>query len=210
MSFKDIKAHVENKRWIELLKLCSTSTSSVFQVFRQKESEKEFFEQIPDEYLLKFVEIDTKRTLKHMLYNYNPKYHEISLRLLNSNIYNEFCNELVSLLDNDHIIKIAQSIIPARFLEDEKDESIFYRHALTGQFSYNLLAPKIIRSNQNLVYCPQQWFPTVLSNRKDLIPQFKELLVKIFTFASDLDSSIVKPILKCGMNIYTINVAPSR
>lgn len=55
MSFKEIKAHVENKRWIELLKLCSTSTSSVFQVFRQKESEKEFFEQIPDEYLLKLI-----------------------------------------------------------------------------------------------------------------------------------------------------------
>ena len=210
MSYKDIQALVENKRWEDLLKLCSSSTKSLFEIINSKESEKEFFEQIPDEYLLKLIEIDTKATLLHMLHNYNPKYHEISLRLLNSNIYNEFSDDLVSLLDYSHIITIIQSIIPARFLEDEKDESIFYRHAMTGQFSYNLLTPKIIRSNQNLVYCPTKWFSTFLDFRKDLIPHFKDLMVKIFTFSSNLDSSIVKPILQCGMNIYLYSGANNK
>lgn len=202
MSFKDIQALFQNKRWEDLLQISSSSKNSIFSLIHTKEHQKKFFNEIPDDVLLKLIEIQPQSTLESMLKFYKPKYHEISLRLFQSNIYNKYSDELVSLLDQEHIIKIIESIIPTRFLEDEKNQSIFYRHAMTGQFSYKNLTSKIIRSNQNLKYCPNSWINSVCTNRKDLIPALKEFMVKILTYASEFDSNTVKPILQCAMNIY--------
>ena len=110
MSFQHIKVLIENKRWDDLSKFCSESPKSIFEVLYKDEMQKALLHDIPDETLNKLIQIDTSSTLTCMLKFYNPKYHDISIQLLKSNNFNDYSDQLVSLLDNSFIISIIQSI----------------------------------------------------------------------------------------------------
>jgi hypothetical protein len=204
MSSRDIIHLINQGKWEKLYKLTKGSNSSILRSELIKNNSKQMFlEKIPDDILLKFVHIDPTTILNIMLEFYQEKYSGLAEKLFHSHDFLKFSSEIISLFNASQIIKIINSIIPTRFIEDDSSSFLILRVALNQDHNYHNITPKIVRAHQPLTYIHlSNWLKETVKYRSNIFSACLSILKDILTFASTLDSATANILLIHAMNIY--------